>query len=181
MNGNPSIYGFGEFRLDLERRILLRNGQPVTVTPKCFETLALLVENSGSVLEKDHLLKSLWPDSFVEEANLTQNIFVLRKILGDDGNGHSFIQTIPRRGYKFVAKVTPIEITENGHSCYWNQHSPFRGLQAFEPEDSWLFFGREAETRELLQRLRKAPVLVVIGNSGCGKSSLLRAGLVPAL
>src|SRR5258707_15596646 len=127
MNGTSSIYGFGEFRMDLDRRILLRNGHPVTVAPKCFETLALLVESGGSVLEKDDLLKSLWPDSFVEEANLTQNIFVLRKILGDDRNGHSFIQTIPRRGYKFVATVTPVEVTENGHSGYWNRHSPFRG------------------------------------------------------
>jgi hypothetical protein len=64
---------------------------------------------------------------------------------------------------------------------YWTTHSPFRSLQVFEPEDSWLFFGRDSDTDELLARLGRAPVLVVIGNSGSGKSSLIRSGLVPAL
>ena len=66
-------------------------------------------------------------------------------------------------------------------SKYWSQHSPFRSLQAFEPEDAWLFFGRDMETAELGDRLGKAPVLAIVGNSGSGKSSLVRAGLIPAL
>jgi WD40 repeat protein/DNA-binding winged helix-turn-helix (wHTH) protein len=183
MDEKSKIYSFGEFQLVLEERTLLRGGEPVALQPKCFDTLAYLVENSGRVLEKDELIKTLWPDSFVEEGNLVQNIFVLRKVLGDDRNGHSFIKTIPRRGYKFVAPVAQVEPAHgNGvPAAYWGQHSPFRSLRAFEAEDSWLFFGREAETGELLERLGKSPVLVVAGNSGCGKSSLLRAGLVPAL
>ena len=68
----------------------------ITVTPKVLE---VLLQNSGNVLEKGRLMKALWPESFVEEGNLSQNIFVLRKILGDDGNNNRFIQTIPRRGY----------------------------------------------------------------------------------
>lgn len=176
------LYEFFEFRLDPGQRILIRHGEQVTLTPKVFDTLVFLVQNSGRVLEKDELMKALWPESFVEEGNLSQNIFVLRKILGDDQNGHSFIQTIPRRGYKFVASVKELEISESSLPAgYWKQNSPFRGLQVFEPEDAWLFFGRGAETEELIARLGRSPVLVVIGNSGCGKSSLIRAGLIPAL
>src|SRR5437660_3997345 len=193
MNGRTeAFYVFAGFRLDVAKRILIRQGEPVALTPKVFDTLLFLVENNGRILEKGELMKALWPESFVEEGNLSQNIFVLRKVLGDDRNGNSFIQTIPRRGYRFFAVVKRIEgrAPENGDrdssqsslvAEYWNCHSPFRSLQAFEPEDAWLFFGRDSEIGELLERLACSPVLVVIGNSGSGKSSLIRAGLVPAL
>ena len=138
------IYEFGAFRLDAGQRTLIRAGETIALTPKGFDALLLLVQNSGRILEKEELMKALWPDSFVEEGNLSQNIFILRKTLGDDRNGNQIIQTIPRRGYKFV---TPVRQVGNGFlpGEYWNRHSPFRGLQVFEPEDSWLFFGRDAE------------------------------------
>ena len=66
-------------------------------------------------------------------------------------------------------------------SEYWATHSPFRSLQSFDPDDAWLFFGRDRDTSELVERLQRSRVLVVIGNSGSGKSSLVRAGLIPAL
>lgn len=189
MNGQVHIlYEFSGFQLDPGQRTLMREGQPVTLTPKGFETLLFLVQNGGRLLSKDELMKALWPESFVEEGNLTQNIFVLRRILGDDQNGNSFIQTIPRRGYKFVAAVRQMDVSGFAASPgasqtaeYWSRHSPFRGLQMFQPEDAWLFFGRDSEIEELLIRLGQFPILTVIGNSGCGKSSLVRAGLVPAL
>ncbi len=183
-NGERVIYEFGGFRLDPELRILLRDGDPVTVWPKVFDTLVLLLQSRGRIMEKEELMRALWPESFVEEGNLTQNIFVLRKILGDDKNGHDFIQTVPRRGYKFVAPVREAEISTSESdlpASYWRGRSPFRGLQVFETEDAWLFFGRESETEELLADLRRSLVLSVVGNSGSGKSSLLRAGLIPAL
>ncbi|HEV3316410.1 MAG TPA: winged helix-turn-helix domain-containing protein, partial [Candidatus Angelobacter sp.] len=186
------FYEFAGFRLDVAQRILIRQGEPVALTPKAFDTLFFLVQNSGRILEKDELMKTLWPESFVEEGNLSQNISVLRKILGDDRNGNGFIQTIPRRGYRFVASVKLIDASapESGSlgssqsslaADYWGLHSPFRSLQVFEPEDAWLFFGRDSEINELLGRLANFPVLAVVGNSGCGKSSLIRAGLIPAL
>jgi WD40 repeat protein/DNA-binding winged helix-turn-helix (wHTH) protein/ABC-type dipeptide/oligopeptide/nickel transport system ATPase component len=179
------VYEFGPFRLDLQQRTLLRDGEPVALAPKIWDTLALLIEKRGRILEKDEMLEILWPESFVEESNLSQNIFVLRKLLGDDRNGSAFIQTVPRRGYKFVATVKELEITKPGSdrstTDYWNRHSPFRALQAFEPEDAWLFFGRGSETADLLARLANFRALAVVGNSGCGKSSLVRAGLIPAL
>ncbi len=180
------FYEFAGFRLDPGQRVLMRNGEPVTLTPKGFDTLLFLVQNHGRLLEKGELMKALWPESFVEEGNLSQNIFVLRKILGDDQNGNTFIETIPRRGYKFVAAVKQLDVPTHCPQSslsadYWRRHSPFRGLQVFEPDDAWLFFGREAETEDLLVRLGRSPVLAVIGNSGSGKSSLVRAGLIPAL
>src|SRR5579864_2513085 len=185
------LYEFSGFRLDPDQRLLMHGGELVSLTPKGFEALLFLVQNSGRVLEKDELMKALWPESFVEEGNLSQQIFLLRKALGDDQNGHSFIRTIPRRGYKFVVPVKQLTIARaaNSNGCgqsllsteYWREHSPFRGLQVFEPDDAWLFFGRDAEIAELVARLDRSPVLVVIGNSGCGKSSLVRAGLIPAL
>lgn len=182
--GTHTIYEFGAFRLDPDLQVLLHHGEPVVVWPKVFATLVVLLESRGRIVEKEELMQALWPESFVEESNLVQNIFILRKILGDDRNRHSFIQTVPRRGYKFVAPVREAErstFESDLPASYWRGRSPFRGLQVFETKDAWLFFGRESETEELLTHMRRSPVLSVVGNSGSGKSSLLCAGLIPAL
>ncbi|HXU36235.1 MAG TPA: FlgO family outer membrane protein [Blastocatellia bacterium] len=100
-------YEFGPFRIDTVNRLLLRDGEPVPLKAKAVETLLVLVESKGQVLEKDDLMQALWPDSFVEEANLTQNIYMLRKALGDN----SYIETVPRRGYRFCAQVRQWEYT----------------------------------------------------------------------
>ena len=102
---SQQIYEFGRFRIDTGERVLLRDQQVVPLTPKVFEILLVLVQNSGHVISKDGLMKKVWPDSFVEEGNLTQNISVLRKALGEGQNGHQFIETVARRGYRFVAPV----------------------------------------------------------------------------
>jgi len=96
------IYEFGPFRLEPAERKLSRNDEVVVLTPKAFDTLVLLVRNSGHLLEKDELIRALWPDSFVEEGNLSNNIFVLRKALGEDPQ---YIETVPKRGYRFVGAV----------------------------------------------------------------------------
>ena len=102
---NRPVYEFGPFRLDVAKRILLREGQTVALTQRLFETLLALVENSGRVIAKDELMSRLWPDTVVEEANLTVNISALRKILGETAGEHRYIATIPGRGYQFVARV----------------------------------------------------------------------------
>jgi DNA-binding winged helix-turn-helix (wHTH) protein/Tol biopolymer transport system component len=102
------FYDFSPFRLDLERRVLLREGKVVPLTPKLFDTLLALVERHQDIVSKDELLKFVWPDSFVEEGNLTQNISMLRKLLGENADDPHFIETIPRRGYRFVAEVREI-------------------------------------------------------------------------
>src|SRR5215831_5218408 len=101
-NSVAEMYEFGPFRLDPAERKLLRNEELVVLTPKAFDTLVLLVRNSGHLMGKDELIRALWPDSFVEEGNLSNNIFVLRKALGDDPQ---YIETIPKCGYRFVGTV----------------------------------------------------------------------------
>ena len=96
------LYEFGPFRLDPAERKLLRDNEIVALTPKAFDTLLLLVRNSGHLLEKDELINMLWPETFVEEGSLSNNIFLLRKALGEDP---TFIETVPRRGYRFVGAV----------------------------------------------------------------------------
>lgn len=99
------LYEFGPFRLDLTERILCHSGIPVSVPPMAFDTLVVLVERHGHLVLKEELLKILWPDSFVEEGSLTNNISILRKALGEGASEHRYIETVPRRGYRFVATV----------------------------------------------------------------------------
>jgi eukaryotic-like serine/threonine-protein kinase len=105
----PSIHAFGSFRLDPAERLLLRDDQSVSLTPKAFDLLIYLVERSGRLVTKQELLTGIWPDTFVEESNLAYTVSALRKALGDGTNGEHFIQTVPTRGYRFVAPVTQIE------------------------------------------------------------------------
>jgi DNA-binding winged helix-turn-helix (wHTH) protein len=106
MTTEPKVfYEFGPFRVDPDKQLLLRQNQPVAITPKAFETLLILVRRSREVVSKDELMKAVWPDSFVEEANLSQNIFVLRKVLGDTPEDRRYIVTLPGRGYRFAEEV----------------------------------------------------------------------------
>ena len=100
------FYEFGFFRLDPVKRVLSMDGKPLPLTAKVFDTLLVLVERRGQVVEKGELMKLLWPDSFVEEANLTQNVSLLRKLLKESPNDHRYIVTVPGRGYRFVAEVS---------------------------------------------------------------------------
>jgi len=97
------IYEFGRFRLELSEHVLLRDGHPVPLTPKNFDVLRVLVQNGGHLVEKERLLKEVWPDSFVEEGALNRSVSILRKALGEGPSGPKFIETIPKRGYRFVA------------------------------------------------------------------------------
>ncbi|MCA1638383.1 MAG: winged helix-turn-helix domain-containing protein, partial [Acidobacteria bacterium] len=110
MSENPKhFYEFGEYRLDPVERQLLRDGRVITLTPKAFETLCLLVENGGHLLEKNRLMEMLWADAFVEEGNLADNISKIRQALGDSRKAPKFIETVSGRGYRFIAKVEKIE------------------------------------------------------------------------
>jgi len=103
------FYEFGPFRLDLEQRLLSHEGETVALAPKVFETLMLLIEHRGRVVKKEEMMKALWPDRYVEEANLTQNIFMLRKILGEGSGKAQYIETIPKRGYRFIGTVKEVQ------------------------------------------------------------------------
>ncbi|MCI0389976.1 MAG: winged helix-turn-helix domain-containing protein [Acidobacteria bacterium] len=99
------FYEFGSFRIDEENRLLYHREEVVQLQPKTFDILLALVESQGRVIEKEELMRRVWPDSFVEESNLSQNIYVLRKLFGSDAEGQKYIETIPKRGYRFVAEV----------------------------------------------------------------------------
>ncbi len=101
-------YEFGPFRLIPAEQQLLREGEPVALTPKSFDLLVVLVENAGHLIEKSELLNRVWPDSFVEEANLSVKMSELRRALGKDANEAQYVETVPRRGYRFVAEVREV-------------------------------------------------------------------------
>lgn len=103
------LYEFEGFVLDPVRRLLARNGEPVPLPPKALATLLVLVERHGQVVEKEELFQTIWPDTFITEATLTQNIFRLRKSLGEEAGEHRFIVTVPGRGYSFVADLRRLE------------------------------------------------------------------------
>ena len=103
-----SLYEFGSYQLDADRRLLLRGEEPIQLPAKALDILLLLVQRRGEVVTKDELMTAVWPDTFVEEANLSQNIFVLRKALREKAQEHRYIVTVPGRGYSCVATVREI-------------------------------------------------------------------------
>lgn len=112
--GSKNSYHFGPYFLNGRESVLLRDGSPVALTPKAFDTLVVLVRNSGHLVEKEDLMKEVWPETVVEESNLTQNIFTLRRILGEGDGKSKYIETVPRRGYRFVAQVKEVGESEPG-------------------------------------------------------------------
>jgi len=111
-----NIYEFEDFRLDFTEKTLRDGNGIISVTPKVFETLLAFLENPGRLIEKDELMQRLWPDRFVEESNLTFNIKMLRKALGDDAQNPRYIETVPKRGYRFIAEVRNIVRAETNGS-----------------------------------------------------------------
>jgi eukaryotic-like serine/threonine-protein kinase len=175
------LYEFGPFRIDPDRQVLLRENEPVPVTPKAFETLLALVRRSRDVVSKEELLKELWPDSFVEESNLSQNIFLLRKALGDTAENRQYIVTLPGRGYRFAAQVRTV--TEQGEALVAqtrtrtqivieeNEAAPGEARKLLpiplKPAGSWLansglFFAKE-DSRKFLLPVGAAVLLLALG------------------
>src|SRR5215203_5020774 len=111
------IYTFERFTLDADERTLFDAGRPISLAPKAFDTLLMLVANAGRVLSKERMLSEIWEDSFVEENNLAQNISSLRKVLGETGE-HRFIDTVPKFGYRFVAEVQTPTIAKSDEEVF---------------------------------------------------------------
>ena len=131
------ICEFGEFRLDAQTRILRRGQDLVPLTPKAFEVLLVLIEKSGQVVAKDELMKAVWPDSFVEESNLTQTVFMLRKALGEIRD-QPYVLTVPGRGYRFVANIIKPQATD-GSAAPSSRATLTQNLKAGKTAyDGWL-------------------------------------------
>ena len=163
-------YEFGRFRVDASERTLLRDGREVALTQKAFDVLLALVERSGRVVGKDELMQRVWPDQFVEEGNLTQNVYTLRKILGETEGGDQYIQTVPRRGYRFAGVVR--ETAGDGEA----DATPTREAQA-TADAAETFVGREQELARLARFFERAvggsgKIVFVTGEPGMGKTAL---------
>ena len=132
---SPS-YEFGRFRLDPVERVLLEDGRPLSLTPKALETLLFLVEHRGHIVEKDDLLKRVWPDTFVEEGIIAQNVSALRKALDDTPEGQRYIETVPKRGYRFkrlLAKKSTFAGRSASRLMRYRYHSGPNGVATRTP------------------------------------------------
>jgi DNA-binding winged helix-turn-helix (wHTH) protein/TolB-like protein/Tfp pilus assembly protein PilF len=116
MSQSQGIYEFTGFRLEVQERLLLRNGAPVSITPKIFDMLLLFLENPNRLLGKDEIMRTVWPATHVDEATLTRTISELRKTLGQTAGEANFVQTVPKRGYRFVAPVETMSDPATGIS-----------------------------------------------------------------
>jgi eukaryotic-like serine/threonine-protein kinase len=163
----PHFYEFGPFRVDPARRVLLRDGRLVALQPKAFEILVFLVRNPGRLITKEELLSAIWPELVVEESNLSQNIFVLRKALGDGEAGHRYIVTLPRRGYQFAEAV---HVRQNDGAAVEasRQTLPPEVIGRSESADGRHVRGRIPRSRVVAAIVGAAIALVVIALAGSG-------------
>jgi Tol biopolymer transport system component/DNA-binding winged helix-turn-helix (wHTH) protein len=164
------IYEFGSFRLDAQERLLLREGDSVPLTPKAFDLLLALVERHGRLVDKEELFKTVWPDTIVEESNLSSNIALIRKALNDGENGQKFIETVPKRGYRFAASVREISRAVDGDST--EAASPASAVPAETV--------RPSERRRWSLMLLAAGALIVVGSGAVWWISFRHAPVLPA-
>jgi len=142
------FYQFGPFRIDMLNHVLLRDGETIPLKPKVFDTLLVLLENRVRVLEKDELMDRLWPATIVEESNLTQNVYLVRKALGEGPRENVYIKTLPKRGYRFVATVN--EVVDASADVRVDEHFQARGIvdQKTETEVALKFADAKQAARE---------------------------------
>lgn len=157
------IYEFGPFRIDVKRRLLLRGQEQVPLSSKAFDTLLTLIESGGEVLEKDFLLDKIWPDTTVEEKNLTIAVSAVRKALGETPSQHQFIVTVPGRGYKFVAEVRDLISEDNDFVIekLTSKQITIEEIESAEPQPGFI----APSTRQLrptLPNWRRSKVLKVV-------------------
>ena len=161
-----TIYEFSDFRLDLREGLLLRHGRPVSIQTKTFELLCALIRRRGHVVTRDELMDELWADTFVDDNNLSQHVRFLRRALGDGSEGHRYIETVPRRGYRFLDDGPPAAPLTVG-----------AGTAAEAGNGHHALIGREEEIAEIERLLGSDGVRLValVGIGGTGKTTLARA------
>jgi DNA-binding winged helix-turn-helix (wHTH) protein len=191
---STSCYRFDDFFLDARNRRLLRNGEPVPLNSKYLDALLLLVSRNGQLVEKQRIFEEVWDGVFVTDAALTQCIKDIRRQLGDDASNPRYIKTVPKHGYIFIGDVVDADddaiesfratVNAEGHSemaAAVQVARPYKFLDYYTEQDARLFFGREQEVDAICSQIVAHRTFILHGRSGVGKSSILRAGLMPRL
>lgn len=184
-----SHFRLADWRVAPEEKALERDGERLTLEPRTMQVLVYLCEHAGEVLSAEQLLQACWRGTFYGDGPVHKTIAHLRKALGDDAAAPRFIETIRKRGYRLVAPVTFPEHYRGQPTPVppsWSDGNPFVGLRAFDARDSAVFFGRARAVADVgaalaRQHARGVGFVLLLGASGCGKTSLLHAGVVPAL
>ena len=166
---------FGAVTLIPDERLVLKDGRPVPLTPKAFDLLAVLAANPGHLLTKEHLMEVLWPDTSVEEANLAYHVFAIRKALDENADGDRYIETVPKRGYRFVAPVGRVDAESLGLS---GTAESTNGLFRHADEVS---AARPMEIEALSDRQSRSPFDVVLRRWGLALAAGLAIGALTML
>ncbi|MEQ8044475.1 winged helix-turn-helix domain-containing protein [Xanthomonas hortorum] len=181
-------FRLGPLLVEPERLALIDDGQTITLEPRMMEVLIALAERAGEVISAEQLLIEVWHGSFYGDNPVHKTIAQLRRKLGDDSRQPRYIETIRKRGYRLLPKVIFPEDYRGAviGTQVWGHGNPYVGLQAFDPAHAAVFFGRSHAIAQVLGALRaqlqsQRGLVLVSGASGCGKTSLLRAGVVPLL
>src|SRR5687768_3977643 len=175
------IYEFHNFQLDIGKGVLMRDSQPVSMQWKTFELLCVLIKSNGNLIATGELMDKLWADTFVEENNLRQHISALRKALGEGENGIKFIETVPRRGYRFLPEVQVIDSVKRAVSTVAPENLAAQFSTSALPPNTLsrqtTLIGREKEIAEIKNLLRREDVriLTLTGVGGTGKTTLAQA------
>lgn len=168
------FYQFDDFQIEVDERLLKKGHNVISLTPKAFDTLLVLLENRGKVVDKEILLNEIWPNTFVEETTLAQNIFTLRKALGTLENGKPFIETVPRRGYKFVVEVNEVISSEETVLVQRNVHTKINAEHTIHKSDEPEIEDNTANLEKRVLTTQKSASLQFIDNH----LRLLTGGLV---
>ncbi|MBL8299647.1 MAG: winged helix-turn-helix domain-containing protein [Rhodanobacteraceae bacterium] len=183
-----SRFRIGGAQVQPDRLTITLDGKDILVEPRTMEVLVALAEHAGEVVTAEQILIEVWRGTFYGDNPVHKAIANLRKVLGDDLKSPRYIETIRRRGYRLVAKVSYPEDYRRttAQADLWRHDSPYVGLAAFDSRHAEVFFGRSRATAELLAAMRRQidnqrRFILIVGASGCGKSSLLNAGAIPLL
>ncbi len=183
-----SRFRIGGTLVQPDRLIVSIDGRDLALEPRMMEVLVALAEHAGEVVTAEQLLIEVWRGTFYGDNPVHKAIAYLRRVLGDDLKSPRYIETIRKRGYRLVAKVTYPEDYRRvtAQTAAWRNDSPYVGLTAFDSRHAGVFFGRSRATAELLAAIRhqidnQRRFMLIVGASGCGKSSLLNAGAIPLL
>ncbi|MBD3225737.1 MAG: hypothetical protein GF313_13495 [Caldithrix sp.] len=177
-----SGYKFFDFFVDIINHQLLKNNQRLPISDKYLNLLILLIEHRGHLLTRQFIFEKVWGNVIVSDTALSQGIKEIRRVLNDNATHPQFIQTLPKRGFIFIADTQPVFIDKQSVAASeYQERRPYKFLDYYTEDDADLFFGREEEIRLLISKIQAHPTFIIHGRSGVGKSSIVRAGLMPAI